>query len=86
MMVSFMWSNEFLATESVTFASIGSRTNKRYETEKKTEEAADYGGGLYAREPQGCPDGGDIRAKKVYDRKRLKRAGIKLNDDLPFRK
>ena len=25
-MVSFMWSNEFLATESVTFASIGSKT------------------------------------------------------------
>ena len=80
-----MWRNEFLATEDVTFASIGCKT-KRYETEEKTEEAADYGGGLYAREPQGGPDGGDIRAKKVYDRKRLKRAGIKLNDDLPFRK
>ena len=26
------------------------------------------------------------KSKKVYDRKRLKRAGIKLNDDLPFRK
>lgn len=24
------------------------------------------------------------RSKKVYDRKRLKRAGINLNDDLPF--
>ena len=26
------------------------------------------------------------KSKKVYDRKRLKRAGIKLSDDLPFRK
>ena len=25
------------------------------------------------------------KSKKVYDRKRLKRAGIKLNDDCPFR-
>ena len=26
------------------------------------------------------------KSKKVYDRKHLKRAGIKLSDDLPFRK
>ena len=25
------------------------------------------------------------KSKKVYDRKRLKRAGIKLNEDCPFR-
>ncbi len=25
------------------------------------------------------------KSKKVYDHKRLKRAGIKLNDDCPFR-
>ena len=55
-------------------------------TQLRADPYSNTGGGLYAREPQGGPDGGDIRAKKVYDRKRLKRAGIKLSDDLPFRK
>ena len=32
------------------------------ETEEETEEAADYGGGLYAREPQGGKARRDCRA------------------------
>ena len=36
-----------------------------YETEEETEEAADYRGGLYARQPQGGPDGRDIRAREA---------------------
>ena len=35
------------------------------ETEEETEEAADYGGGLYVSQPQGGPDGGDIRARET---------------------
>ena len=31
----------------------------------ETEETADYGGGFYACEPQGGPDGGDIRAREA---------------------
>jgi len=37
----------------------------KYETEEETEETADYGGGLYARQPQGGPDGRDIRARET---------------------
>jgi len=34
-------------------------------TKEENEETADYGGGLYARKPQGGPDGRDIRAREA---------------------
>ena len=43
---------------------MGSNT-KNYETEEETEEVADYRGGLYVSQPQGGPDGGDIRAREA---------------------
>ena len=93
-----MWSNEFLATESVIFASIGSKTINVMKPKKKqkklriTEVDFMLANRRAARMEEISGHGRPVsfrtalhKSKKVYDRKRLKRAGIKLNDDCPFR-
>ena len=58
-----------------------------HETEEETEEAANYGGGLYEIAEHGRPvsmRSALHKSKKVYDRKRLKKAGI-TSDDLPLK-
>ena len=95
---SFMWSNEFLATESVTFASIGSKTINVMKPKRKQKKLriteADFmlANRRAARMEEISEHGRPVsmrsalhKSNKVYDRKRLKRAGIKLNDDCPFR-
>ena len=94
---SFMWSNEFLATESVIFASIGSKTintMKPKRTQKKlriTEADFMLANRRAARMEEISEHGRPVsmrsalhKSKKVYDRKCLKRAGIN-SDDCPFR-
>ena len=92
-----MWSNEFLATESVTFASIGSKTINSMKPKRKqkklriTEADFMFANRRAARMEEISEHGRPVsmrsalhKSKKVYDRKRLKRAGIKLNDDCSF--
>ena len=93
-----MWSNEFLATESVIFASIGSKTINVMKPKKKMKKLriteADFmlANRRAARMEEISEHGRPVsfrtalhKSKKVYDRKRLKRAGIRINDDCPFR-
>ena len=93
-----MWSNEFLATESVIFASIGSKNQRTMKPKRKQKKLriteADFmlANRRAARMEEISEHGRPVsmrsalhKSKKVYDRKRLKRAGIKLNDDCPFR-
>ncbi len=88
-----------LATEGVTIASIGSKTINVMKPKRKQKKLriteADFmlANRRAARMEEISEHGRPVsmqsalhKSKKVYDRKRLKRAGIKLSDDLPFRK
>ena len=87
-----------MATEGVTFASIGSKEKERMKPKKKQKKLriteADFmlANRRAARMEEISEHGRPVsmrsalhKSKKVYDRKRLKRAGIKLSDDCPFR-
>ena len=91
-----MWSNEFLATEGVTIASIAVNTKNVMKPKRKQKKLriteADFmlANRRAARMEEISEHGRPVsmrsalhKSKKVYDRKRLKRAGIN-SDDLSF--
>jgi len=65
MLLSYGQSVNGRTTNGAVFASIGAYNPYNHETEKETEDAADYGSGLYACEPQGGKAGRDCRAREA---------------------